>query len=166
MSTNETLIQAIMACAGCVERCKANNNAEWLPRWQKRLTSLYALLPSGSGIDNGTKIRTMESWKLTLIADFHHMNDQGVYDGWTEHVVTVRPDWRGIRVNVSGPNRDKIRDHLVELYQCTLDALVECDGDTDTYRFVPDEPVFDEVPDPRSWAGAQLAEEKRATEGK
>jgi hypothetical protein len=95
-------------------------------------------LPSGSGIDNGTKVADISDSALLLSCGFHHMNDGGMYDGWTEHTIRVKPDWRGIKLTVTGRNRNEVKDYLGELYYDALTALVVCDGETDLYRFVED----------------------------
>ena len=52
------------------------------------------ILPSGSGIDSGTKIDLM-NYDLNghsyfrLRVSFHHMNDVGMYTRWTNHVIIV-----------------------------------------------------------------------------
>jgi hypothetical protein len=57
---------------------------------REMLTKLQALLPSGSGIDRGTVIRTELSSerKVVFDVDFHHMID-GLYDGWQEEIVML-----------------------------------------------------------------------------
>ena len=43
------------------------------------------LLPSGSGVDNGCTINLSKSTpnKIVIQCDFHHMNENGYYDGWS-----------------------------------------------------------------------------------
>ena len=132
-----TLVQAIMQCWHAANRCREYNNAEWYPRWVIRLQSLYQLLPSGSGVDNGTQVRDVQSWKLSLNVAFHHMDDSGMYDGWSNYVITVRPDWDSVRINVSGPDRNGTKEYLAQLYHATLTSPVEVDETTDLYKFSP-----------------------------
>ncbi len=52
---------------------------------------------------------------------FHHMNDGGMYDGWTEHAVTVKPSLAyGIVLKIGGRNRNDIKDRIHEEFQHTL----------------------------------------------
>lgn len=74
-------------------------------------------LPSGSGIDVGTKV-DLDASKgdlLVLHTAFHHMNASGVYDGWTEHAVKVRPAFGGVRVDIGGRDRNQIKDYLSDV---------------------------------------------------
>src|ERR1700733_9988314 len=86
-----SLIQAI-------GNCQRSWNKEWEEKHGERLRHLVELLPSGSGFDNGTKLDTIASnaEKLVFTTAFHHMNENGYYDGWTEHTVYVTPSFDGI----------------------------------------------------------------------
>lgn len=86
--------------------------------------SLIYRLPSGSGIDNGTKVLMMNQGKAMFMMGFHHMDEHGNYDGWTQHIVTVRPTLTGYTYTCSGPNRNNIKDYLVETLQLVLEAEV------------------------------------------
>jgi hypothetical protein len=56
-----------------------------------RVEQLEDFLPSGSGIDSGTKINLdkSQSDKIILTFDYHHMDEHGFYDGWS-------CDWKAI----------------------------------------------------------------------
>ena len=84
--------------------------------------SLIYRLPSGSGIDNGTTVLMMNQGKAMFMMGFHHMDEHGCYDGWTQHIVTVRPTLTGYTYTCSGPNRNDIKDYLVETLQRVLEA--------------------------------------------
>lgn len=118
----QLLAQALVAHANCVK----SNNGEWQDRWTDRIDQMERMLPSGAGIDSGTTIdRDASSGeKLVLRTQYHHMNDGGYYDGWTDHTVTVRPSFDGIDVSVSGRNRNDIKDYLHEVYSVALSAVV------------------------------------------
>lgn len=100
---------------------------EWQEKWRDRLDRLQDMLPSGSGIDNGTQIdfdKSSES-KIILHTAYHHMNDGGYYDGWTEHTITIKPSFRGIDVSIGGRNRNDIKDYLHDVfYHCLNDEIV------------------------------------------
>lgn len=57
------------------------------------LETLMREMPSGSGIDAGTKLILEESSKTRLVfqIDFHHMNDNGYYCGWSTRKVVITP---------------------------------------------------------------------------
>lgn len=57
------------------------------------------------------------------------MNDAGMYDGWTEHVITILPSFSGITISVSGSNRNDIKDYLAETFDYTLYQIVDTNSD-------------------------------------
>lgn len=79
--------------------------------------------PRGSGFDSGTTIdidRSTEN-RLVFNTSFHHMDEHGSYDGWTEHTVTVRPTFGGTPdIRISGRNRNGIKDHIAETFHYWL----------------------------------------------
>lgn len=124
----KTLAQAIadaLLWRGNLEDPSCNESQKsWRPRVDTLIDKLENELPRGSGIDNGTKINREKSTsdKLILEAGYHHMNEAGYYDGWTEHTITVRPTFGGISVRISGPNRNDIKEYLHGVYECALSA--------------------------------------------
>jgi hypothetical protein len=151
----QTLIQAIMSTYEARENCVKSGNQEWLARHAKRLRSLISLLPSGAGIDNGTKVIDIHPNRVKLECDFHHMTDHGVYDGWTTHTIRILPDWCGISIKISGRNRNDIKDYLHDVYYSALTAPVEYVAE-DRYRF--DRPSADEIMARMSGGAAPSAE--------
>jgi len=83
-------------------------------------------LPSGSGFDSGSQIDVgrSRSDKLVLTTSFHHMNDAGYYDGWTNHEVIVKPDWDGISLRVTGKNWRDIKEYIYDCFHCALNEEV------------------------------------------
>lgn len=113
------LASAIQARKNCQER----NNQEWFETWTRQIENLVENhMPGGSGIDSGTKIdlARCHAEKLVFYAPYHHMNDNGFYDGWTEHTITVTPSFTGINLRVSGRNRNDIKDYLYETFDYAL----------------------------------------------
>ena len=122
----KTLAAWIAETAEWAERAGSANNAEWGPIARERLEQLVRMLPHGSGIDSGTELVSADSTKIVLTAGFHHMNDGGYYDGWTEHRITIRPTFGGLEVTISGRNRNDIKEYLRAVYSCALsDRIVE-----------------------------------------
>ncbi len=83
--------------------------------------------PSGSGIDCGTKINFDASGdtKVVLTTEFHHMNDGGYYDGWTQHTITAVASLRfGFTLKVGGRDRNSIKEYLGDLYHEWLNQEV------------------------------------------
>lgn len=109
------------------------------------LRQLANLLPHGSGIDAGVTVDLERSHleKIVLNTAFHHMDEHGFYDGWTEHTVTVTPSFLGDRrLRISGPNRNDIKEYLHQTFDDVLGQQVEWakreDG-TVIYRIVREE---------------------------
>ena len=101
-----------------IESCRNTGNAEWEAKHSEKLDELIHELPSGSGIDCGTKLLDNSTPdRLIFQADFHHMDENGYYDGWTEHQIIVTPSltW-GFNVRITGRNRNDIKDYLADLF--------------------------------------------------
>jgi hypothetical protein len=112
----QTLAQLVQARLNCI----ASGNTEWRMNHERKIIALCkAALPSGSGWDLGTRLDLDRSTgeRLVLFGQFHHMTDAGVYDGWTEHTITVRPSLAfGFTLTVSGRNRNDIKAYLSDLF--------------------------------------------------
>ena len=115
----DPLASTLVAACEALRACQASPNHPWTSRWASLLDSIEAnLLPSGGGFDNGTKIdrEATNARRISLTFDFHHMNENGFYDGWTSHKVTISPTFRGVEVRVSGSNKSEIRDYASEVF--------------------------------------------------
>lgn len=100
---------------------------EFVLQRQREIKRCLDLLPSGSGWDMGTKLMDSASDenKLTLYGEFHHMDEWGGYDGWTDHTIVVRADLRfGFKLHITGRNRNDIKDYLHEMFDVALRAEV------------------------------------------
>lgn len=108
--------------------CKANGNSEWFERHTDNAESLVKKhMPSGSGFDAGTTIDFDRSTgeRIVFNTSFHHMDENGYYCGWTEHVVTVRPSLlHGFMLTVSGKDRNGIKEYIVDRFNFALDVEV------------------------------------------
>ena len=111
---------------------------EWFEVHQQTIVLIVRdFLPHGSGIDNGVSFDFNKSTgeKLVLHTAFHHMDENGFYDGWTEHTVTVRPSLRfGIDITISGPNRNEIKDYLADCFSSDLTAIAYWNDKTKQYQ--------------------------------
>jgi hypothetical protein len=121
------LYQKLATTIEARENCREHSNDEWFKRHTETLEKLNDLMPSGSGFDNGTRLLPSKSTpdKLVFETAFHHLNEHGMYDGWTEHRVTVRPSFvRGFELKISGRNRNDIKDHMYEVFAAALETEV------------------------------------------
>lgn len=120
------LYKIIASLIGAIRNCEESGNTEWLDKHTERLEWIARnKLPSGSGIDRGTRIDTKASApdRVFLMTAFHHMDDAGSYDGWTEHTITITPSLAfDFLLKVSGRDRNDVKEYLVQLYQ---NALIE-----------------------------------------
>lgn len=111
-----------------IENCKVPQNQEWLTKHKQALDAMARHLPSGSGIDCGTKILLEESTseKIVLLVEFHHMNDCGMYDGWTSHKIKVKPSIQfDFDLTISGKDRNQIKNYLADCYNQALSEIVD-----------------------------------------
>lgn len=93
--------------------------------------------PRGSGFDSGTKIDLDRSRadRLVFNTAFHHMNEHGYYDGWTEHTVTVRPTFGTTpEVRISGRNRNGIKDYIADTFYLWLTTKVQHPAVIEDYK--------------------------------
>jgi len=136
MSRPRTLVSILASAIQAQSNCRTSGNP-YADIWQDRLDYIENnLLPSGSGIDNGTHIVTDECKpdKLVFSCGFHHMNENGFYDGWTEHKISVRPAFDGIDISVSGRNRNDIKDYLGDVFLYCLRELYTIGDDGNPVR--------------------------------
>ena len=100
------------------------HHQEWFARHEDRIESLVREhVPSGSGFDSGTTLDLESSHadKLVFQTRFHHMNDGGYYDGWTEHTIVVTPSFiGGFSLRVSGRNRNDIKEYIGDTFYAAL----------------------------------------------
>lgn len=90
-------------------------------------------LPSGSGFDAGTQLDSDSCevknrefpGRLWFETSYHHMDEHGGYDGWTEHNVVVVPVFGGFDIKVSGINKNGIKDDIAEVFHNVLSTEVE-----------------------------------------
>lgn len=120
----KTLAAHLATAIQARKNCIAASNLEWKQKHEDTIRALSQSLPSGAGIDAGTSIDLDKSTaeKIVLHTAFHHVHESGMYDGWTEHTITIRPEFDGISVGVSGRNRNDIKDYLTDTFHQALSA--------------------------------------------
>lgn len=98
--------------------------AEWEQKHRTRIAELcLSYMPRGCGFDVGAKLLIEKSTqeKLVFATEFHHMNSDGFYDGWTSHIVTVKPSlFYDFKLSISGINRNDIKDTIYECFDLAL----------------------------------------------
>lgn len=141
-SRTDRLYRMLASTIDARRTCFARNTADsdvWMERHTYAIGQLATeCLPSGAGVDSGTTVdlELSHGERIVLHTAFHHMDDGGGYDGWTEHIVTVTASLiHGITLKISGPNRNDIKDYLYDVFSNALRRQV-----TETY-----EPATDSV---------------------
>ena len=127
-----TLANLTASALSALHNCRKRDvKSEWESIWESRLeTELANLLPSGSGFDCGTKldIEASKPNRLVFITSFHHMDEHGGYDGWTEHKIIVTPSLvYGFELRVTGKNRNDIKDYIAEVMHGALSVKASWD---------------------------------------
>lgn len=118
------LFQRIASAMQARENCQQSGNIEWFGRHGQTIMALVEnYMPSGSGFDNGVIFDFDESKtdRLVFNTAFHHMDDGGMYDGWTDHSVIVTPSLAfGFNLRITGRDRNEIKDYIAEVFQSAL----------------------------------------------
>jgi hypothetical protein len=106
------------------QSCKAENKTEWMDKWEDRINEQLSHLPHGSGIDAGIQFNWEESRpeKLRFTFPFHHMDEHGYYDGWTDHKLIIIPSFfNEFKLTITGRNRNQVKDYLYDLFYNTFE---------------------------------------------
>jgi len=121
------LYQVIASKLQAIRNCEESGNTEWHARHTDDLKALVKdHMPSGSGIDSGTTFDFSCSTPNKLIFDtaYHHMNDGGYYNGWTDHQIIVTPDLAsGFDLRITGRDRNDIKYYLGEVFYHALNSV-------------------------------------------
>jgi hypothetical protein len=133
--TKYTVIQELSAKCQAFHNCLSGD--EWRIRHADDIKWLAKqFLPSGSGFDSGTEVSIEESGKdkVVLVTSFHHMNDNGMYDGWTSHSIIITPAFNGVNIRITGQDRNQIKDYIHEMIYFALQEIChEVDGERNEY---------------------------------
>jgi len=100
-----------------------NNNQEWINKHELKLGELQYMLPHGSGIDGDNAINLDKSTgeKIIIETAFHHMDENGFYDGWTEHKLIITASLiYGLHIKITGFDKNQIKEYLHELFYRVL----------------------------------------------
>jgi len=129
------LYQQIVSSVVAYGNCLARDNKEWELKHRETVETLVSnFMPAGSGFDSGTKLdwdATLRNpAKLVFTTSFHHMNENGMYDGWTEHTVTVSASLLfDFDLRISGRNRNDIKGYMHEVFDSALREPITHDGE-------------------------------------
>jgi hypothetical protein len=122
------LYQEIASKLIAIENCKRWGNGEWECKHSEKLEKIIKDGPWGSGIDEGVELDHCRSNvdRLVFTTAFHHMNENGCYDGWTNHEVIVKAClFNGVSIRITGRNRNDIKGYLADLFHSWLTEDVD-----------------------------------------
>ena len=122
---NVPLYQEIVARVVAMRNCKKSGNEEWYYRHDVALRKLCTqYLPSGSGLDAQPAVNiylTTDAKLLIECADFHHMDEHGGYDGWSNHDIIVTPSLQfGMGLRVTGRDRNGVKEYIRSVFYHAL----------------------------------------------
>jgi hypothetical protein len=104
----------------------SKNNNDTAEMFMNDIKQLIESLPHGSGIDSTTNFSYLSSKedKLIITSGYHHMDNNGYYDGWTDFKIILTPSWYGFNLKIQGAFPRKYadtREYLEDLFATDLD---------------------------------------------
>jgi hypothetical protein len=116
------LYQKLATLLQAIDNCQKSGNTEWHEKHRETLHSLCSEhMPRGSGFDNGTTLQESTPNRITFGTAFHHMDESGSYDGWTDHTVIITPDLvHGFNLRITGRDRNQIKEYMHECFAMAL----------------------------------------------
>ena len=119
-----TVLEELACRIEAISNCRKAGNIEWEKKHAEVIRKLALdYLPSGSGFDSGTtvSVEACTPDRLVLSASYHHMDDGGSYDGWTEHEIIVTASLaHAFNIRVTGRDRNGIKDYIAEIFHSAL----------------------------------------------
>lgn len=93
-------------------------NKEWKDEAEDRINEMCKGIPHGSGIDGYCDIDLTASTDKRIVFkfEFHHMDENGFYCGWTQHKAIITPTFGGFNIRITGKNYRDIKDYLHSLW--------------------------------------------------
>jgi hypothetical protein len=92
---------------------------EWKDRHEESINEICSVLPHGSGIDGKCEIslELCKKDRIVFYVEFHHMDENGYYAGWTEHNIILTPSFIfGFEMRITGRNNNDIKEYLHQIF--------------------------------------------------
>ena len=128
------LYQELISKIVAMENCQKTGNTQWEDNHSLAIHEIEMdNLPSGSGIDSGTRVNLDKTTanKLVLDSSYHCMNQDGFYDGWIDFTVIVTPSLLfDIDIDIKGNFSQRhnkyadVKDYLYDVFSMSLCTLV------------------------------------------
>ena len=125
---NNKLYKHFSGTLQAYQNCIKTGNEIWEKKHLEKLNAMIDELPHGSGIDSDVELNLEKSNpnKLVFNFSFHFMDENGMYSGWTDHKLIVIPDlYNDFYTNITGRNRNYIKDYLYEIFDYALRQEVD-----------------------------------------
>ena len=128
----QLLYQRLAGLVRAYGNCLNSANTEWESKHKDTIEELVKNhMPSGSGIDCGTKLDLDASLradgnKLYFTFSFHHMNENGYYCGWSDYRAIVSADLQsGFKLKITGRDINDIKSYLYDTFSYALEKEIE-----------------------------------------
>jgi|SRR6185437_2037911 len=112
-------LKKLASLVGAYQNCISSNNTTWKDKHEDSINEICKLLPHGSGIDGKCEIQleNCKKDKLVFFLEFHHMDGNGYYSGWTEHNLVITPSLQfGFNIKITGQNKNDIKTYLADRF--------------------------------------------------
>ncbi len=96
-----------------------NISPEWIDKHTETINQMCELLPHGSGIDGKCELQpeNCKPDKIVFFVEFHHMDENGYYCGWTEHNIILQPSFiHGYTMRITGKDKNGIKEYLTDVF--------------------------------------------------
>ncbi len=127
---NTTIASRIASLLLAIKNCERPGllNPAAQDMQERALKRIMEEAPSGSGFDHGTSLNREKcnDNQIVFVTGFHHIDENGFYDGWTWHDVYVRANLVfGLKITITGGNRNHIKDYVHEVFHSWLSKKVD-----------------------------------------
>lgn len=98
--------------------CIESSNNEWAVKHGTTIARLVSNhLPSEWKID----VNSSHADKLVFEGSYHHMNDVGYWDGYTDHTIVLTPSLLSdFNLRISGRNRNEIKEYIHDIFDTAM----------------------------------------------
>ena len=94
------------------------------------LSMIEQELPHGSGFNNQWLMKLTTPTRVNAMGEYLCMNENGMYDGWTEHKAIITPSLiNDFDIRITGRDRNQIKNYLIGIFDDTL--RMDCEWHVD-----------------------------------
>jgi hypothetical protein len=138
MAQASPLYRVLASCIAARKNCAGSQaHVDWFAKWTDRISKIEReLLPRGAGFDSGSEVNLTLSTeeRIVIQTSFHHMNESGFYDGWTDHTIVVTGSLLSdFNLRITGRNRNDWKDYAYQTFEYALSRPVVWNVATNSY---------------------------------